>query len=187
MNVTDTRSWVQESRLAGSWLVCTFSFSPGFYSRLKTILTYIQKITEFTIDLWLLILPCVILSEWNHLTRPIGRRSGNQTAGRLHLTSLGNQFIQKLWTDGSLEMCSVTTDYLLSEFITSQGQVCIGFELIVELLNCVAKIFKSWREEMAGQEWWDPAQEKKGGPMKVNTEQSFFALWLWIICHRINH
>ena len=37
----------------------------------------------------------------------------------------------------------MTTDYLLSEFITSQGQVCIGFELIVELLNCVAKIFKS--------------------------------------------
>ena len=38
-NVTYTRSWVQESRLAGSWLVCTFGFSPGFYSRLKTILT----------------------------------------------------------------------------------------------------------------------------------------------------
>ena len=62
--------------------------------------------------------------------------------------------------------------------------MCIGFELIVELLNCVAKIFERLREEMAGQEWWDPAQEKKGGPMKVNTEQSLFALWQWIIYHR---
>ena len=59
----------------------------------------------------------------------------------------------------------MTTDYLLSE--GSEVEVCIGFELIVELLNCVAKIFERLREEMAGQEWWDPAQEKKGGPMKV--------------------
>ena len=80
--------------------------------------------------------------------------------------------------------CALYDNWSFTDWNACQWQVCIGFELIVELLNCVAKIFKSWREEMAGQEWWDPAQEKKGGPMKVNTEQSLFALWLWIICHR---
>ena len=83
------------------------------------------------------------------------------------------------WGRKGLWRCAVWQ--LIIYWVNCKWQVCIGFELIVELLNWVAKIFKSWRE-MAGQEWWDPAQEKKGGPMKVKSH--FFPFWLWIVCHR---
>ena len=63
--------------------------------------------------------------------------------------------------------------------------MCIGFELIVDLLNRVAKIFERLREEMAGQEWWDPAQEKKGGPMKVKSH--FFHSGCGLSAIGLNH